>query len=121
MVKAVIPNHKQIMGFGKETAVIADTNKPTNHVHDEKDTEDLLNSIVSKAAENPPEIKMFFKHKFVARKCACGMALGFKIAPMLSFIGVVDVETKGDVLRSFIKCKGIGCNGVKFRFVWDDP
>ncbi len=59
MVKAVIPNHKQIMGFGKETAVIADNDKPTNHVHDEKDTEDLLNSIVSKAAENPSEVIEF--------------------------------------------------------------
>ncbi len=45
-----------------------------------------------------------------------GKAFGFKIAPMLSFIGVVDVETKGDVLRSFIKRKGFGCNGVKLRF-----
>ncbi len=64
---------------------------------------------------------MFFKHKFVTRKCACSEALGFKIAPMLSFIGVVDVETKGDVLRSFIKRKGFGCNGVKLRFVRDGP
>ena len=58
---------------------------------------------------------MFFKHKFVARKCACGEALGFKVAPMLQFISVRDVQIRGDVLRSFIRRKGIGCNGVKVR------
>lgn len=64
---------------------------------------------------------MFFKHKFVARKCACGEALGFKVAPMLRFIDVMDVEIKGDVPRSFIRHTGIGCNGVKLRFVRDGP
>ena len=64
---------------------------------------------------------MFFKHKFVARKCACREALGFKVAPMLRFIDVMDVEIKGDVLRSFIRRTGIGCNGVKLRFVRDGP
>ncbi|XP_068733810.1 uncharacterized protein [Montipora capricornis] len=62
------------------------------------------------------KVNMFFKHKFVARKCACGEALGFKVAAMLQFISVSDVQMKGDVLRSFVRRKGIGCNGVKLRF-----
>ena len=60
---------------------------------------------------------MFFKHSLVGRKCACGEALGFKVAPMLHLINVRDVETSGDVLRSFVRRKGFGCNSVKLRFV----
>lgn len=59
MVQAVIPNHKQIMAFGNEP-VIAD--KPTSLGHDEKDTEDLLKSIVNKAAENPLEVRIKYEH-----------------------------------------------------------
>ena len=59
---------------------------------------------------------MFFRHKFVARKCACGDAFGFKVAPMLNFINVRDVEISADVLRAFIRRTKIGYNGVKLRF-----
>ena len=56
-------------------------------------------------------------HKFVARECACGEALGFKVAQMLQVVKVKDLQISGDVLRGFIRRKGIGCNGVKLRFV----
>ena len=45
-------------------------------------------------------MKLFFRHKFVARECACGEALGFKVAQMLQFVKVKDgksVETYKEV------------------------
>lgn len=62
-------------------------------------------------------MKFYFGHKFVARKCACGEALRLKVAQMLQFATVKDVNISGDVLRAFIRRKGIGCNGIKLRFV----
>ncbi|XP_044173895.1 uncharacterized protein LOC114967655 isoform X3 [Acropora millepora] len=69
------------------------------------------------AAENTQEVKLFFRLKVVARKCACGEALGFKVAQMLQFVKVKDVQISGDVQRGFTRRKRIGCNGVKLRFV----
>ena len=63
------------------------------------------------------KVKFFFRHKFVARKCACREALCLKVAQMLQFAKVMDVNISGDVLRAFIRRKGIGCNGIKLRFV----
>lgn len=51
----------------------------------------------------------------VARKCGCGEALGFKVAPMLKFLNTKE-EINADALRVFIRHTGIGCNGVKLRF-----
>ena len=39
------------------------------------------------------------------------------MAQTLQFVKVKDVQIRGDVLRAFIRRKGIGCNGVKLRFV----
>ncbi|KAK2548552.1 hypothetical protein P5673_031222 [Acropora cervicornis] len=50
------------------------------------------------AAENPQE------------------ASGFKVAQILQFVKVKDVQISGDV-RGFTRRKGNGCNGVKLRFV----
>ena len=36
---------------------------------------------------------------------------------MLQFVKVKDVQLSEDVLKSFIRRKGIGCNGVILRFV----
>ena len=58
---------------------------------------------------------MFFKHKMVARKCGCGEAFGFKVAPMLNFVNLKD-EVNPDALRAYIRNTEIGCNGVKLRF-----
>lgn len=55
---------------------------------------------------------MFFKHKLVARKCGCSEALGFKVTPMLNLVNPKD-EINADVFRAFIRCTGIGCNGIK--------
>ena len=67
-------------------------------------------------------VKLFFKHKFVARKYACGVkALGFKAAEMLEFVKVKDMQISGDILRGFIRRKRTGCNGVKLRFVDSTP
>ncbi|KAK2553483.1 hypothetical protein P5673_025246 [Acropora cervicornis] len=118
MLEGVIPNHKEIMALGGPQVAVNDDQlrsvAPNNY---EKNTEDLLRHIVVMAAENPQEVKFFFRHKFVARKCACGEALGFKVAQMLQFAKVEDVNIRGDVLRAFIRRKGIGCNGIKLRFV----
>ena len=51
----------------------------------------------------------------VARKCGCGEAFGFKVAPMLNFVNLKD-EVNQDALRAFIRNSEIGCNGVKLRF-----
>lgn len=56
----------------------------------------------------------------MARKCACGEAFGFKVSLMLSFVSgkrEMDVSTSSDVLRSYVRRHGIGCNGIKLRFV----
>ena len=39
------------------------------------------------------------------------------MAQMLQFVKVKDMQISGDVLRAFIRQKGIWCNGVKLRFV----
>lgn len=46
-------------GFWEWTS---DCHKPTSQGHDEKDTEDLLKSIVNKAAENPLEVRIKYEH-----------------------------------------------------------
>ena len=51
----------------------------------------------------------------VARKCGCGEAFGFKVAPMLNFVNLKD-EVNPDALRAYIRNTEIGCNGVKLRF-----
>jgi len=43
-------------------------------------------------------------------------ASGFKVAQILQFVKVKDVQISGDV-RGFTRRKGNGCNGVKLRFV----
>ena len=53
----------------------------------------------------------------VARKCASGEALGFKVAQMLQVVKVKDMQISGDVQRGFTRRKRIGCKGVKLRFV----
>ena len=58
-------------------------------------------------------VKLFFRHKFVTRKCASGEALGFKVVQMLQFVKVKVVQISGDVQRGFTRRKRTGCKGVK--------
>ena len=60
---------------------------------------------------------MFFRLKVVARKCASGEELGFKVAQILQFVKVKVVQISGDLQRGFARRKGNGCNSVKLRFV----
>lgn len=113
MVQGVIPNHKAIMALGNKP--LANTDEPSQ-VRDEKDSEDLVKNLINKAAENPLKVQSFFKPKFVARKCACGEVFGFKVVPMLQFMNLKDAQASGEVLRSYVRRTGIGCNGIKLRF-----
>ena len=35
---------------------------------------------------------------------------------MLQFMNLKDAQTSGEVLRSYVRRTGIGCNGIKLRF-----
>ena len=36
---------------------------------------------------------------------------------MLQFMNLKDAQASGEVLRSYVRHTGIGCNGIKLRFV----
>ncbi|XP_044168038.1 LOW QUALITY PROTEIN: uncharacterized protein LOC122947290 [Acropora millepora] len=84
-------------------------------IKNDKEKIERNREITNRSAVWKVKVELFFKHKMVARKCGCGEALRFKVAPMLKFLNMKE-EINADALRAFIRHTGIGCNGVKLRF-----
>ena len=55
----------------------------------------------------------FVKPKIGARKCIYGETTAFKVGDMLRYL---KKEGQEDCLRSYIRIRGIGCNGIKLMF-----